>query len=736
MVDAILSRNFSCTFEQLCNFAAVSKTGRISDIIRGLILLCFSLNKDRYQSAGQFAETIDLLHGISIPERDISSALNELEKAGKVTLCEGEYVPDPAAQADLMHDADEARRLEQRVKDTWQAEITTRYLSIPLDSFWGALRGYLQRVFRRHGMQSVALLQPQANLPTDYQESLHTLLQDAISSSLDAKFHPLAREAISTFMASVGQDADRAAYMVQLADVAFNFFKLEVSPEASQELVRRLPELTLFLDTNFVFGLLNLHNNPQVEVSMKLVEVIKKHELPFRLRYHERTQKEIRDTASFYGGILRSHYWPKSLSKVAVASRRLSGLETKFHELNSQGHVDVNEFLRRIEHFDVVVEEADIKLYRMSQDRTKEWADLYAEYATFLEKHGKKDKAYEVIQHDVVLLDTVSQLRSKAPSTIEAGTLILTCDFYLYLFDQLQAKKENRLPCVILPNSFWQMLRPYMKSDTDFDKAFAETFALPEFSVIGGGGGRACSKMLGILAAYKDLPEETATRLLTNGVLVDHLSQATDGAEFNALVEAAIVTQNAELMEERAALERQVQQEAETRKALEAAHHEALKKEENLKEDLRRQLEGMQSAVEKLQNEMASQKQSFDATMAAARQASQKATAVQQERDAEADARQAAEAKTSKLERQATLLAGALGVLLAVMLFGGLEAIIHLTNTGFSGWARGHTHTLGLQLSFGLLITFVCMSVCIRRHRKWFVIAGALQVIFVILQII
>jgi hypothetical protein len=710
MTDVILPRNFSSTFEQLCNFAAVSKTGRTSDIIQGLILLCFSLNKDKYVSAGQFAETIDLLLGISIPERDTINALNELEKSGKVMLCQGEYVPDPAVQADLLRDADEARRLEERVKEKWLAEITAKYVSIPLAGFWEALRGYLQRVFRRHGMQSVALLQPQGSLPADYQDSLHALLQDAISS-LDAKFHVSAREAILTFMASVGQDADRAAYMVQLADVAFYFFKLEVSPEVSQELVRRLPELTLFLDTNFIFGLLRLHNNPQVEVSMQLVEAVAKHELPFKLRYHERTQKEIRDTASYYGSILRAHYWSTSLSRAAVASRRLSGIETKFHEQNSQGHVDVNEFLRPIEHFDVVVGDMGIKPYRTSTDRTKECAALYEEYAAFLEERGKVDKPYEVIQHDVVLLDTVSQLRSKAPSTMEAGTLILTCDFYLFLFDQMQARKENRLPCVILPNNFWQMLRPYMKSDIDFDKAFAETFALPEFSVIGSGGSRACSKMLGILAAYKDFPEETATRLLTDGVLADNLSQATNDAEFNALVEAAIVEQNAELMEEKAALERQAQQEAETRKALEAT-------------------------VNALQSEVTSQKRSLDAATVAAEQASERAKAIQQASNAETDARRLAEIKASGLEQQVTLAFGVLGAFLAVMLIAGLEAIIYLTNTGFSVWIRSHPHSLGLQLSVGAIIALVSMGLFLRRYRKWLLLTGALSVFAVILQII
>jgi len=737
MPEQIVPRNFSQTFEQLCNFAAVSKTGRAEDIVQGLILLCFSLNEDKYVSAVQFADTIDMLLGISVPERDIAAALLGLEKGGKITTsASGEYRPDVGAQADLLKQAEEARQLEQRVKDEWQKEISARYTGMPLDGSWAALQGYLRRAFRRHGMQSVALLQPPATLSAEYQESLQSLLADAISSSLEGKFHHAAREAISSFVASAGQDADRAAYLVQLADVAFNFYKLEVPPEATRELVRRLPDLTLFLDTNFVFGLLGLHNNPQVEVSMELVDAVKKHKLPFRLRYHEKTQREIRETASFYGAILRSHYWPSSISIAAVASRRLSGIETKFHELNARGHVDVNEFLRPIEHFDVVVAAHDIMLYRQARDRTRECADLYPVYAAFLESHGKKDKPYEVIQHDVVLLDTVAQVRSKVPSTLDAGALILTCDFYLYLFDQLEARREGRLTCVVLPNMLWQILRPYLKSDTDFDKAFAATFALPEFSAIGSGASKACSKMLGILAAYGDVPEETATKLLTNGVLIDKLRHAPNDRAFAVLVERSVLEQNKELMEETAALARQVQKEEEARKKQEASHLEALMKEEKQKGDLRQQVSTMETAVGELHEEVSLQRKALDKTAEDMAEAREQATIAQRQKEDEAEARRAAESRAQTLERKATVLSGLLGFVLAAIVVGALEAYIHLAGVQLSQWVLGHSHSLGLQLSFGLVIIFGIMGLFLRRYWKWLWGTGVLAIVAVMIQII
>ena len=65
--------------------------------------------------------------------------------------------------------------------------------------------------------------------------------------------------------------------------------------------------------------------------------------------------------------------------------------------------------------------------------------------------------------------------------------------------------------------------------------------------------------MLGLLAAYKDFPEETAIRLLSNDLLIDSLRATQDDEKFQAQVESAIASENQALLEERAALSRQVE---------------------------------------------------------------------------------------------------------------------------------------------------------------------------------
>ena len=169
----------------------------------------------------------------------------------------------------------------------------------------------------------------------------------------------------------------------------------------------------------------------------------------------------------------------------------------------------------------------------------------------------------------------------------------MTCDNILFRFDWETSRREKRLPSTVLPNLFWQILRPFLPPDSDFERSFAQTFAIPEFRAIGDGGARACSKMLSLLTAYKDLPEETARRLVTNDLLIDKLRTLKSDEEFEAEIDSAIAAENVDLAEEKRALsealeaERVAKQAAVARLEAQAAEAErrAVESEEKLKEE-------------------------------------------------------------------------------------------------------------------------------------------------------
>jgi len=695
----ISTRTFSRTFEKMCNFIAVAKIGDPLATVRGLVQLCLlEFPNKRFEMAESFRETIETLFGLLIPNGQIEAALNELEQENLIIRLDNiSYRLSPDAMVYLRQAIDKSRTLEDRVKTSWFEELAVKYPKLPTDDAWQVLRAYLCRSFQRHGIQAAALVDPSVDISSEQEASLTSILREAIEGHgfQDEQLRNDAKSAISDFMAALGDDPDRARYISQLADGAFNFYTLAVPADLSKQLIKHLSPLVLFLDTNFLFGILNLHYNAQVQVSHDLLRAISQHSLPFELRYHLATKEEMSRTIAYYGSILRSRHWSQSLSRAAIRSRNLSGIELNFHKLNSVSSIDVDEFLRPYEHFDHLLNEKGIKLFRPHEERQEAQNDLFHEYQDFLINHGRGDKPYETVMHDAKILEEVRHLRTGAPSSLEAGALLISCDYYLYRFDWETSRKDERRACVLLPNIFWQILRPFVPTNHDFEKAFAETFALPEFRAIGSGGARACSKMLQVLASYKDVPEQTAMRMLTNDLLLDRLRSVSDEAKFAEQVEAAFVEENRNLLEEKVALEQELNR-------LKAQLEEEARKRQAAIEDANKQHEAASRVIQE-------HEQRADTAIHYAKKAQLAAEAARKEAAQEAEEKSRAEREAFRMK----LIAGFTVGLLAIILFLWLVRAIPWT------WLISHKNTVPLQI--GISVIFLCGSIglFVKTWLKW-----------------
>lgn len=704
---------FSRTFEKMCNFIAVAKTGNPQATIRGLITLCLlEFPDDKINSPEQFKTTIHMLFGISIPEEQIDSALNELISKKIITQPGNtNYRLEHSAMAALQQAIDEAHSLEKRVMATWFEQLKTTYPELSPDNSWKILRAYLQETFRRHGIQAAALLDPTVQTPVEQDASLATILRQVVEGHdfQDDALKNDAINAVSEFMATLDRNPDRIKYITQLADAAFNFYTLEIPTELSANLRQHLQELTLFLDTNFLFGILNLHYNTQVAVSCNLLQAINRYNLPFKLRFHSETKKEMYTTVCYYGDILRSRDWSTSLSRAAYNSSCLSGIEQKFHEQNARYKIDVEEFLRPYEHFDSLLAQKNIKIFRSDTQRTESQIDIFHDYKDFLDRNGRGDKPYELIMHDAKLLEEVRYRRTNAESSLEAGALLITCDYFLYRFDWETSKKTSHQACVLLPNIFWQILRPFIPADQDFDKAFAETFSLPEFRAIGTGGARACTKMLQILATYKDIPEQTAMKLLANDLLLD-LLRTEDDTKFAEQVEAAVIEENKNLLEEKTALAEEIKNQKLRTREHEKAKNDAEKRAQEAEQS---SLEAEKRAAQENQTRIALEQQLEQQKLCSDEQRKAKEKAEQKVLDAQ----KIAELKNTESERakkEADRLRIVSGIAIGIIGIGGFIIATHLLPWNF---LLEHKNTIQLQITISAIIFFIIICIFVTKLR-------------------
>lgn len=717
-------RNFSIAFEQMCNFVAITKTRDYNETLQQLILQCFIILPDEhFYDARQIKETIDTLFGLQIPEHQTQSAIDTLKDKGIIQQpANTNYTLEAEVRNGLQKQVDNAISLEEKVKYEWFAELLNSAPDLPVEQAWKALKGYLARAFRRHGIQTAALLDPSIDVAPEYSESLTFLLTDILNDVFPKEQHVVAKKVISDFLASVGKHPDRATYIGQLADGAFNYFSLTVAPDVAEKFREKLSPLTLFLDTNFLFGILDLHVSAHVAVSNELLKSIEKYKLPFKLRYHQATEKEMLSTIDYYSFVLRERYWSQALSRAAVKSKNISGIELKYHQLNAETGIDVEIFLKPYKHVDILLKDKNISIYQKEEDRTNEITDLILEYQEFLESK-KKPKPYEALAHDIKLLDTVRRMRSNAKSSLEAGALLITCDYLFYRFDWENSRKCGSKACTVLPNMFWQVLRPYIPSNLDFDRSFAETFAIPEFRTISSGAAKACSKMLSLLAAYKDIPEETAARLLSNDLLIDQLRTAQDDKQFQEYVESAIAKDNALLLEEKAALVKQLEQERAEKKAKD----EVIEKERILYEQQRAKAEQILTENKK---ELESTKKLLENEKIRLTYEITKEKRAKEE--AETRVRKEAPDKAN-LEKSANIYATMAASAISLVLIGIFEILIHQISWQ---WLLQHQNSYGLQGAFDILLALTMFGIFRPKWRKWCWGGGLFAILLIILQLL
>lgn len=718
----VVARDFTLAFEQLCSFVAAIGTAEPKDTLRHLVLHVLATTDTPVEAnTAALSAEVDRSFGLQIPPHELQPVLTALERDRSASIFEGRIVVREDLLRTLRATIDDARALETRVKERWLSGVATSHPTLDRGAVWGALHAYLSAAFRRHGIQTVALIDPSTVSSSSHLDSLSRLLTESVSRSVAAEQAGIAKSLIASFFAEAATDVERQAYIAQLADGAFNYFSLTVDPAVAKRFRSQLRELTLFLDTNFLFGILGLHTHSQTAVSEDLLRAVDIHKLPFRLRYHSRTLRELVNTLSYYGSILRARHWSRDLSRAAIRSKNLSGIELRYHTLNAEVGMDPDTFLAQFRHLDVLLKDRQIDVFNSPTDRQTERATLLAEYREFLKARGR-EKARDSIEHDTTVLDAVRAQRSRTASTLEAGALLLTCDYSLYEFDSLGSRSGAMLATAVTPNLFWQLLRPFLPRDGDFERSFAETFAVPEFRTIGSGAAAACSKVLQILASYDRVPEATATKILSNDLLLERLRKVDSPQVVRKEVELALAAEFAVLTEEKAALETQIAEE----RAQALIHKNAV--------DTVRQAASEQAR--KLESALEAKDQDLGVLRTALGDASRRLEA---ESRAAEDARQLAETNRSLLEKgnaDRERERGAKRVWIAILApclaFMVLQFLVFELPVA---WLRDHPNALGLEISIFICLLTTSVGIARTESRRWW-FGTAFAALLVICQII
>ena len=294
---------------------------------------------------------------------------------------------------------------------------------------------------------------------------------------------------------------------------------------ASLDNTRKNRDVKIVLDTNFVFSILGLHENPADESATSLLSLAEKVG-NVNIRYYilPTTLDEIRKVVSYQlENLKRLRYSPR-LAKAAVQSGMRSSIAAKYFAQSAKTENGLSPDAYFLPFTDGLLKNLESKGIKILEWPTIHYpmdARVVQEQITLWEREEKKPehkrKRYEAIEHDLIFWFSIHDHRDgNADSALEERHWGVTIDWSMIQFDQVKRRqKESKLPVVLHPTNLVQLLQFWVPRDATLESGIMEAIKLPLlFGDFDANDEKATIELIQALSTYRDI----------DGIEVDVLS--------------------------------------------------------------------------------------------------------------------------------------------------------------------------------------------------------------------
>lgn len=298
--------------------------------------------------------------------------------------------------------------------------------------------------------------------------------------------------------------------------------------------------IKVVLDTNFIFSVLQLHDNPGDDSALSLIDIAQRAGKKLDIRFYvlPGTLDEAKRVILSQMNLIERIKTTAVMSRAALR-QPLPSIAKKFFDTASRSPgLSAHTFFQPyIDDLKIILQDKGIKVLDAHPTIYNQRQDVVDDVLDEIKREERdipetKRKGYETHLHDAVLWHAVKDRRpSFADSPFDVEYWAVSIDWRLIAFDRKKrAANASTLPVVLHPSNLIQLVQFWVPRSQQLEDSLVDSLRLPLFfQSFDPEDEKATIQVLQALSRFEnvdDLPDATVRSLLTNRALRGRLKEA------------------------------------------------------------------------------------------------------------------------------------------------------------------------------------------------------------------
>lgn len=392
-----------------------------------------------------------------------------------------------------------------------------------------ALPIFLRSLFIKHGVSSYELL-----ISTGDGDSFDL---KQIAHDVSQQFDETYRSNIETLLPTIFQTIDQVTiieYLKHSIEKAIGYISEVISDENLNHITDSLKELTIYLDTNTIYRLLNLQGNSRFESIKETLDFCRANGV--KLKVSAITKKELSSRLKYDARVLMKFPMRTNLSRAGYKYRTADNYVSTYWLQTETTGVSVSDFIEYYQNFDILLEAEQIEIEEIEVDEQP----LIDKARLFFERMSLRDPNHEKsdsgLWHDAYNFAYIQKMqKADAKNAVDTHCLFLTTDHALTAFQREDYGVKEEPPVVIAPSQLLQMFA-FSKADSGYEETFIKFFASSSLGISFKYSNDDIQEILSRIGHYNGVTAEIAERILARELISSRYSTAASDEEKEEII--------------------------------------------------------------------------------------------------------------------------------------------------------------------------------------------------------